>query len=244
MSYPAVEVPKLKPTELFDKRRQRDTARLKAYNKILEQIYVRIRSASTQSSDPWVLYTVPPFILGLPRIDLEDCIVYLVHILRQQQYEVRYTYPNLLYISWKHHETDYILKNSPIMSAMLQGVPKQKQGGGGQGGGQDLKTRASEPRKSGYSGHVRFQDEITVGPGSRGGSGSYVGGSYGSGSYGSGTYGSGGYGGGSYGIGVGTNGIAPPRSALQYTPPTSFLDAIEKPSAVPRRDAMQDLMFF
>ena len=212
MSHPPVDVPKLKPTDLFDKRRQRDTARLKAYNKILEQIYVRIRSASTQSSDPWVLYTVPPFILGLPRIDLEDCIVYLVHILRQQQYEVRYTYPNLLYISWKHHESDYILKNSPIMSAMLQGEPKQGGGQGGQGGGQGgqiPKTRASEPRKAGYSGHVRFQDEITMG--SRG---------------------------------VGTNGIAPPRNSLQYTPPTSFLDAIEKPSAVPRRDAIQDLMFF
>jgi hypothetical protein len=207
MSHPPVDVPKLKPSELFDKRRQRDTARLKAYNKILEQIYVRIRSASTQSSDPWVLYTVPPFILGLPRIDLEDCIVYLVHILRQQQYEVRYTYPNLLYISWKHHESDYILKNSPIMSAMLQGIPKQK-------------TVGSEPRKgnAANSGHVRFHDEITVGHGSRGGSGSYG--------------------------SVGTNGIAPPRSSLQYTPPTSFLDAIDKPSAVPRRDAIQDLMFF
>ena len=40
-------------------------------------------------------------------------------MLRAQQYEVRYTYPNLLYISWKHHETDYILKGSPIMQSML-----------------------------------------------------------------------------------------------------------------------------
>ena len=216
-----IEVPKLKPSDLFDKRRQRDTARLKSYNKILEQIYVRIRSASTQGNDPWVLYTVPPFILGLPRIDLEDCIVYLVHILRQQQYEVRYTYPNLLYISWKNHESDYILKNSPIMSAMLKGIPKE-------GGSKDIRTVASEPRKgnAAYSGHVRFHDEITVGYGSRGGGGN--GGSRGS----------------RDGHSVGSNGLAPPRNSLHYTPPTSFLDAIEKPSAVPRRDAIQDLMFF
>ena len=117
------EFPILKPNELFEKRRQRDGARLKAYNQILEQIYTRIRSASRQGADPWIVFTVPPFILGLPRIDLEDCIVYIVYMLRQQSYEVRYTYPNLLYISWKHHEKDYILKTSPIMTTMLAAKP-------------------------------------------------------------------------------------------------------------------------
>jgi hypothetical protein len=114
-----IEIPLLKPTDLFDKRRQKDTAKLKAYNKILEQIYTRVRTASRENSDPWILFTIPPFIIGLPRIDLEDCVVFLVYMLRQQTYEVRYTYPNLLYISWKHHEKNYILKDSPIMSVML-----------------------------------------------------------------------------------------------------------------------------
>lgn len=124
-----VEVPTLKPTELFEKRRERDGAKLKSYNKILEQIYTRIRASSREGADPWIIYTIPPFIIGLPKLDLEDCVVYLVYILRNQSYEVRYTYPNLLYISWKHHEKDYILKNSPIMTAMLQSQntkPKQE----------------------------------------------------------------------------------------------------------------------
>jgi len=121
-----VEVPTLKPGDLFDKRRQKDTSRLKTYNKILEQIYTRIRTSSREGGDPWIIYSIPPFILGLPRIDLEDCVVYLVYILRSQSYEVRYTYPNLLYISWKHHEKEYILKNSPIMSAMLSATPVTK----------------------------------------------------------------------------------------------------------------------
>jgi hypothetical protein len=124
-----VEVPTLKPTELFEKRRERDGAKLKSYNKILEQIYSRIRASSREGADPWIIYTIPPFIIGLPKLDLEDCVVYIVYILRNQGYEVRYTYPNLLYISWKHHEKDYILKNSPIMTAMLQSQntkPKQE----------------------------------------------------------------------------------------------------------------------
>lgn len=114
-----VEIPTLKPSELFDKRRERDGAKLKSYNKILEQIYTRIKTSSREGGDPWILYTLPPFILGLPKLDMEDAVVYVVYILRQQGYEVRYTYPNLLYISWKHHEKEYILKGSPIMQSMM-----------------------------------------------------------------------------------------------------------------------------
>jgi hypothetical protein len=66
-----------------------------------------------------VLYTVPPFILGLPKLDMEDCIVYLVWQLRQSKFEVRFTWPNLLYISWRHHEADYLTRQNPIIKAMM-----------------------------------------------------------------------------------------------------------------------------
>ena len=154
MNGPRPDVPTLKPGELFDKRKQRDGAMLKSYNKILEQIYGRIKSNSRMGGDPWIVYTVPPFILGLPKLNLEDCIVYLVYVLRQQGYEVRYTYPNLLYISWKHHERDYILKGSPIMQAM------------------SATTVSSKPKNElrGQSGtRVRFADAMTSQPAAFGG---------------------------------------------------------------------------
>jgi len=50
---------------------------------------------------------------------LEDCIVYLVWQLRQNGFEVRFTWPNLLYISWRHHEGDYLTKHNPIIKAMI-----------------------------------------------------------------------------------------------------------------------------
>lgn len=113
------EVPILKPGALFEVRVARDNARLKAYNQLLEQIYIRVKTAARVAGNNWIIYTVPPFVLGLPKIDLEDCVVYLVFQLRQVGYEVRFTYPNLLFISWKHHERNYILQDSPIMKAML-----------------------------------------------------------------------------------------------------------------------------
>jgi len=49
---------------------------------------------------------------------MEDCIVYLVWQLRQNGFEIRFTWPNLLYISWRHHEGDYLMKHNPIIKAM------------------------------------------------------------------------------------------------------------------------------
>ena len=54
---------------------------------------------------------------------MEDCIVYLVFQLRQNGFEVKFTYPNLLWISWKHHEAEYLTKQNPIIQAM---VPEQR----------------------------------------------------------------------------------------------------------------------
>jgi len=115
-----MDVPQLQVSDLYKRRTAKDAARLRAYNQILESIYSRIRNQSQLPNSPAnLLYTIPPFILGLPRIDLEDCVVYLVYQLRQNGFQVKYSYPNLLAISWMHHERDYILGQSPIMQAML-----------------------------------------------------------------------------------------------------------------------------
>jgi len=117
--------PQLNPSDLYDKRRSKDASRLRAYNKILEQIYNRIRVISKlPNSQCYLLYTVPPFILGLPKLDLEDCVVYLIYQLRHAGYEVRYSPPNMLYISWLHHEKSYLVEQSPIMLAMLESAEK------------------------------------------------------------------------------------------------------------------------
>ena len=66
---------------------------------------------------------MPPFILGLPKLDMEDCVVYLVWQLRQAKFEVRFTWPNLLYISWQHHEGEYLTRQNPIIQAMMPVAP-------------------------------------------------------------------------------------------------------------------------
>ena len=121
-----LQPPKLQPQHLFEKREKRDQSRLRAYNQLLEQIQHRIYTTSQLPGNPnYLIYSVPPFILGLPSMDLEDCIVYLVYQLRQNGFEVRFTYPNLLYISWASYEKEYFMKKNPIVQAMIPPKPEQ-----------------------------------------------------------------------------------------------------------------------
>jgi hypothetical protein len=121
------ETPLLQPNELYNQRRSKDSSRLRAYNKILEQIHHRIRVISKLPQSPcYLIYTVPPFIFGLPKLDLEDCMVYLVYQMRQGGFDVRFTYPNMMYISWVHHEKSYLVEQSPIMLAMMGSAERNK----------------------------------------------------------------------------------------------------------------------
>lgn len=139
---PTQPPPKLNPNELYERRIQRDTSRLRAYNQVLEQIHSRIYSASQLPGHPaYIMYTVPPFIFGLPKLDLEDLIVYIVYMLRQSGFEVRFTYPNMLYISWRHHEKEYLLHQNPIVQAMLPPEPKR----GGKKGGANVSFQLPGP---------------------------------------------------------------------------------------------------
>ena len=113
------------PQHLFEKREKRDAARLRAYNQLLEQIQHRIYTTSQLPGNPsYLVYNVPPFILGLPNLDLKDCIVYIVFQLRNNGFEVRFTYPNMLYISWSSYEKEYFLKKNPIVQAMIPPKPE------------------------------------------------------------------------------------------------------------------------
>jgi hypothetical protein len=152
---PVQGTPRLEPRNLFEKRISRDKARLKAYNQILNQIHTRIyHTSQILGNQNYLTYTVPPFVLGLPSLDLEDCIVYVVHMLREAGFVVRYTYPNLLYISWKHYEAEYNRQQNPIVQAMNSKKnaesTSRKGAGGKRGAGDSAQTVTFSPTMSFY----------------------------------------------------------------------------------------------
>lgn len=197
----------MEPKDLYDRRVRRDHARLRSYNTLLEQIYHRVYSTSQLSGNTSsVLYNVPPFILGLPKMDMEDCIVYLVWQLRQSGFEVRFTWPNLLYISWRHHEGDYLTKHNPIIQAMIPepiAPPKPT-------------SQKSEAPKKKTAPKVSFSDiELLTSPGYTQNQGTAV---------------------------TAYTGQAQQRRAMDYEPPASFLQNMERPVKTnPKGNVLADL---
>lgn len=89
---------------IFDLNKKRDERELKkytTYNEVLNKCHARIQFAAEKNNYDCV-YIVPKFIVGLPTYDIIKCSEYMVDNLRRNGFNVGYTYPNHLYISWKH----------------------------------------------------------------------------------------------------------------------------------------------
>jgi hypothetical protein len=51
---------------------------------------------------------MPEMVIGVPKYDYKDCTAYIIDKLRTNGFIVRYTHPNLLFISWKHWVPTYV----------------------------------------------------------------------------------------------------------------------------------------
>lgn len=100
---------KLNMDELFIKKQQQDLNVLNNYNKILTRIHNKIKYSSKQLvNDQCCWYIVPEFIIGIPKYNHLDCISFVINNLRNNGFIVRYTHPNLLFISWKQWIPTYV----------------------------------------------------------------------------------------------------------------------------------------
>ena len=119
--------PKLDPASLYSEQEKRDVLRLKTYNNILGNVHNKIRIISKMpNNDKSLLFTVPEFVLGVPRFNVRDCILYLAWNLRNSKFEVQYFNPNLLWISWRKHEEQYKNEKSPIVQTMKNAIEPPK----------------------------------------------------------------------------------------------------------------------
>ena len=106
--------PILSPSSLYSQEARRDATRIRIYNSVLQHIYNKIRAvARVPGNEKSLWFLVPEFIPGTPRFDIADCIIYLTWNLRNVGYQVEYTHPNLMFISWRNHDAKYRAQESP-----------------------------------------------------------------------------------------------------------------------------------
>lgn len=95
--------------ELYEKKQQHDINTLNIYNKILNRIHSKIKVISRQNiSTQFCWYIIPEMIIGVPKYDHGACTAYIIDKLHENGFMVRYTHPNLLFISWKHWVPSYV----------------------------------------------------------------------------------------------------------------------------------------
>ena len=100
---------KLNLDDLYEKKKQQDLNTLNIYNKILTRVHDKIRLVSRQSKDnQYCWFLIPEIIIGLPKYDNGACIAYIIDKLNSNGFVVKYTHPNLLFISWKHWIPSYV----------------------------------------------------------------------------------------------------------------------------------------
>lgn len=100
---------KINLDDLYERKKQSDLNTLKVYNKILTRIHNRIRHQSRiNPNEQHCWYVVPEMIIGVPKYDHGACIAYIIDKLRDNGFIIRYTHPNLLFISWKAWTPAYV----------------------------------------------------------------------------------------------------------------------------------------
>jgi len=100
---------KLNLDDLYEKKKRNDLNTLSVYKRILQRVHTRIKTtARQQANSQHCWYVVPEVIIGVPRYDHGACIAYLIDQLRDNEFVVRYTHPNLLFISWQHWMPGYV----------------------------------------------------------------------------------------------------------------------------------------
>jgi hypothetical protein len=100
---------KISIDDLYEKKRQQDLSKLALFNKLLNRIHVKIKTASRQKVDEqFCWYVIPETMIGVPKYDQASCIAYIIDKLKTNGFNVRYIHPNLLFISWLHWIPAYV----------------------------------------------------------------------------------------------------------------------------------------
>ena len=101
---------KISLDDLFETKREFDENKLNLFNKILNRIHnkIKLTSRQTRGKEQFIWYLIPEMMIGVTRYNVEECTGYILRKLRENDFVVRYTHPNLIFISWTHWIPGYV----------------------------------------------------------------------------------------------------------------------------------------
>lgn len=100
---------KISLDELYEGKQKRDLRVLNTFKTVLARVHKQIKLTSRQKIDQqFCWFLIPEFILGTPSYNHRDCAVFIISKLEENGFQVKYTHPNLLLISWQHWVPSYV----------------------------------------------------------------------------------------------------------------------------------------
>ena len=101
---------KISLDDLFESKREYDENKLSLFNKILNRIHnkIKLTSRQTRGKEQYIWYLIPEMMIGVTRYNVEECIGYIIRKLRENDFVVRYTHPNLIFVGWVHWIPGYV----------------------------------------------------------------------------------------------------------------------------------------
>lgn len=95
---------KINIDDLYTRKREVENNKLKIYRNILNRVHKKIKISSRQKlNNQFTFFVIPEFLVGTPTYDIAACTAFIIDKLKENGFNVKYTYPNLLFISWAHH---------------------------------------------------------------------------------------------------------------------------------------------
>ena len=99
---------KINMDDLYEQKRKTEEVKIQVYNRILNRVHKKIKTISrSRNSDKFCFFLLPEFVLGIPKYDMGVCTSYIIDKLIDNGFMVKYTHPNLLFISWQHYIPRY-----------------------------------------------------------------------------------------------------------------------------------------
>lgn len=111
---------KINLDDLYERKKQHDLNTIAIYNRILNRIHTKIKVVSRQQiATQCCWFVVPEMMIGVPKYDNNNCTAYIIDKLQENGFLVKYTTPNLLFISWKHWIPSYVRNEIKKKTGMI-----------------------------------------------------------------------------------------------------------------------------
>lgn len=120
------EVKIIPASDLYRKHQKRERTRWKTYDKILKQCMREIEKANKMDLF-YCFFGVPEMIFGVPVYNLKKCIYYICNVLIKNGYNIRFTKPNIIYISWFLPNSSLLTGPAPPINPVFRKPNKPEQ---------------------------------------------------------------------------------------------------------------------